>query len=130
MPAIDYADIVAGELALHDIRLCGGCEEFSNSHNRGFAVPDERVIHYSAQMRTRSTLWGFLHEVGHIVRGHGKATKLKRYEREQEAEDYAREAFRAYGIPAPRKVVALGRRYVSRMKRWGKNIARGRRDAA
>lgn len=125
--AIDYADIVAAELAAHDISLCTGCENGA-SHSRGFATPDSKTIHFDKQMATRGTLYGFLHEVGHVVRGHGKASKLRRWQEEQQAEQYARESFQAYGLPVPRKQVALGNAYVKRMARWGRNIAAGRRS--
>jgi hypothetical protein len=123
---MDYQDIVSAELIAHDITLCAGCGN-GMSHSRGFAVPDSRTIHYAARMATRGTLYGFLHEVGHIVRGHGKASKLRRFEQEDEAETYARESFRAYGIAVPREKVALGNAYVRRWKRFGDRVRSGRR---
>lgn len=118
-------EIVEGELTANNITLCTGCANGS-SHSRGFATPDTRIIHFNKKMATRSSLYGFLHEVGHIVNCHGKASKLHRWEEEQEAEDYARHSFKAYGIPVPRKMVAQGNAYVARMARWGRNIAAGR----
>lgn len=119
---MDYQEIIKAELLAHDITVCAGCDNY-HSHSRGFAIPDKREIHYNAKGSTRSTLYGFLHEIGHIVMGHGKQCPLRRYEREAQAEQYARDSFRDYGIPTPRKVVALGKRYVKRMKQWGRNIA-------
>jgi len=124
---MDNLDIVQAELMANDITLCIGCDKFGASHSRGFAAPDSRTIHYNAKMATRATLYGFLHEVGHVVKGHGKASKLRRFEREQEAEDYARDSFRAYGIAVPQKQVAQGNAYILRMARWGRNSAAGRR---
>ena len=125
---MDYQDIVAAELIAHNITLCTGCED-AGSHARGYALPDAREIHYSAKMATRATLHGFLHEVGHIIKGHGKASKLKRWEQELEAEEYATTSMRIYGISVPRKTQTRGSSYVARMKRWGRNIAAGRRRA-
>lgn len=119
-----YREIVAAELAANNIELCTGCCNTS-SHSRGFAEADKRVIHFNAKMATRGTLYGFLHEVGHIAKAHGKSSKLRRYEREQEAEDYARESFRQLGLAVPRKQVVLGNAYVARFKRFGDNVRRG-----
>ena len=124
---IEFSDIVRAELIANDITLCAGCEGY-HSHTRGWAYPDKREIHYGAKMATRKTLHGFLHEVGHVVLGHGKSCKLKRFERESAAESYATKSIREYGIPVPREAVALGKRYVSRMKQWGKNISEGRKS--
>lgn len=123
-----YQEIVEGELAANNIEICRSCCS-RQSHDRGFADPDKRVIHYSAGMATRSTLYGFLHEVGHIVKGHGKASKLRRYQREQEAEDYARDSFRVYGLAVPRKQVAMGNAYVARFKRFGDRVIAAKRSS-
>lgn len=122
---MDYQEIVAAELIAHDIVLCTGCSN-GLSHNRGWAYSDTREIHYSKKCATRATLYGFLHEVGHIVREHGKKCKLPRWAKEQQAEEYAQDSFRQYGLTIPRTKRAHGTRYVSRMKRWGRNISRGR----
>lgn len=126
---MDFSEIVRAELIAHDITLCTECERY-HSHRRGFAVPDKREIHYAAKCATRKTLHGFLHEVGHVIKGHGKACQLKRFEREAEAERYATESLRMYGIAVPREAVALGKRYVARWKSLGKRISRGRKEAA
>jgi hypothetical protein len=118
---MDYSEIVAGELQLHDIKLCAGCATY-HSHTRGFAVASTRTIHMNAKFARRSTLYGFLHEVGHIVSGHGPNSKLRRYQQEQEAEDYARQSMRAYGIAVPRCEVQKGDAYVARFKRMGDNV--------
>lgn len=113
---MEYQEIVKAELMANNIGLCTGCDSY-NSHTRGFASADSRIIHYSRKCATRATLHGFLHEVGHVVKNHGKHCRLKRWQQEQEAETYATESLKAYGIPVPRKAVALGKRYVARWKR-------------
>lgn len=124
----DFQEIVTAELMAHNIKLCrGGCF-LKQSHSRGFAVPDHRTIHYSKRCATRSTLLGFLHEIGHIVKGHGHSCQLQRWEKESQAEEYAKESLRALGITVPRKRAGRGRRYILRMKRWGNRIAAGRRS--
>lgn len=125
--AIDYAEIVEAELAANDITLCADCDRYQ-SHKRGFAAPDSRIIHYDAKMATRGTLYGFLHEVGHVIKGHGKSCKLRRWQKEQEAEAYARESMRAYGIPVPLKNVQAGDAYVRRFRLFGERVAAGRRN--
>lgn len=125
---MEYADIIKAELIAHDINLCTGCDSY-NSHARGYATPDDRTIHCSAKGATRMTLCKFLHEIGHIVKGHGAKCKLRRYEREEQAEAYAKQSMKDYGIPMPRKRARRSASYVNRMKRWGNNIARGRQLA-
>jgi hypothetical protein len=118
-------EIVRAELKEHGIKLCGGCD-LRQSHRRGFAVTRTRTIHLSQKMATAATLYGFMHEVGHIVRGHRPGRGLRRWEQEREAEDYARERFRALGLPLPAREVERGDAYVARMKRWGDRALLGR----
>ena len=120
---MEYQEIIKAELIANNINLCK-CER---PHSRAYAVPDERVIHVSKKGATRNTLATYLHEVGHVVNGHGKKCKLRRFQREQEAEDYARESFKCYDIPYPRKRSRLSRGYVSRWKRIGDKIRRAKR---
>ena len=119
-------EIVQAELLANGITLCTGCNE-GYSHTRGVATPDSRRIHYSLKCATRGSLYGFLHEVGHIVNGHGRSSKLRRYQQEHEAEVYARESLRMLGLSVPRKQVALGNAYVARWKRFGDNVNAGRK---
>lgn len=119
-------EIIKAELMAHDINLCAGCESYS-SHLRGYAVPDKRTIHYSAKGATRKTLYGFLHEIGHIVMGHGKTSPLRRYEQEAQAEEYARRSLQEYGIAVPRAAVSLGNAYVRRWKQFGDKIKKSKR---
>jgi hypothetical protein len=120
---MDNQEIIKAETMAADIKVCNGCDRY-HSHSRGFAVPDERTIHYSAKGATRKTLYGFLHEIGHIIKGHGKTCKLRRFQREAEAEDYARKSLQDYGISVPRKAVVLGNAYVKRWKRFGDKISK------
>ncbi len=123
MPNPAFAEIVLAELAANGLTLCRGCEHLG--HKRGFVLDSQpSVIHLDRECSTRSTLHRFLHEVGHAI--HDKR-RMKRWQREEQAERYATESMRQYGISVPRKVAGLGRAYVARMKRWGRNIAAGRR---
>lgn len=117
-------EIAQAELLTHDIKLCTGCGH-NSSHKRGFATVDSRTIHYNKKLATRATLYGFLHEVGHIVHGHGKQSKLRRFEKEREAEEYARQSLRQLGIAVPSRCVQRGNEYVARMKRFGDNVRAG-----
>lgn len=119
-----YAEIVRAELMAHDIRLCRGCD-FYNSHKRGFANRDTRTIHMSAEFATRSTLHGFLHEVGHIV---NNTDDMRRYEREKAAEQYARRSLRIYGVRISRKVVQKADAYITRFKEIGDKIIAARQE--
>lgn len=124
---MDNQEIIKAELMANDITLCSGCDSYS-SHSRGFAVPDKKTIHYSAKGATRTTLYGFLHEIGHIVMGHGKNCPLRRYEKEAQAEEYARKSMKEYGFAVPRKSVVLGNAYIRRFKRFGDNIKKSRKE--
>ena len=118
---MDYQEIARAELMANDIKLCRGCDN-GYSHNRGWSFTDTRTICLSALFATRTTLYKLLHEVGHIVSGHGRTCKLRRYEKEAQAEEYARLSFLMLGIPCPRSRVAAGNAYISRRKRTGDRI--------
>ena len=121
---MDYQAIVKTELSKNKISLCSGqCN--LEGHKRGFVIWDEPVIHLESKIATRSTLHRFFHELGHAVLQH---KVLRSFQREAEAERYAFDKFREYGIPLPRKSVALGKRYVARKKRHGNNIIQGKRN--
>lgn len=121
---LDNQDIIKAELLAHEITLC----QCSKPHSRAYALPDKKEIHVSKKGATRNTLATYLHEIGHVVKGHGKNSKLRRFQREQEAEDYAKYSFKCYDIPYPRKRSILSRRYVAQWKRIGNNIKRSRRE--
>lgn len=95
-----------------------------SSHARGFVLDAEpRTIHLKSEIGTRSSLHRGLHEIGHAIHDQ---RGMRRFERERQAEDWATARMRELGYSVPRKVAAAGRRYVSRMKRWGDKIRRSR----
>jgi hypothetical protein len=122
-------ELFEAELALHGITWCRGCES-RHSHKRGFADAKTRTVHYAREIGTRASLHGGLHEIGHVVCGHGPGARPRRFEKEAEAEAWAMRRMRELGVPVSRKEQALGRAYVARMKQWGRNITAGRRGRA
>lgn len=118
-----YKEIFELELSTHGIRWCRRCVS-RNSHARGYAVVSDRIIHLDSEISTRSTLYRGLHEIGHLVRDQAG---MRRHEKERQANEWAERRLRELGIPVPRRMAARGKAYVARMKRWGKNIAKGRR---
>jgi hypothetical protein len=126
---MDYQEIVQAELLANDVALCTSCD-VGRSHTRGFTFADDRIVHYSKKCSTRNTLYGFLHEIGHIVKGHWARLKLRRFIREEQAEEYARESFRMLGLVTPRKRVAMGNAYVARMKSFGDKIIARKKNGA
>lgn len=119
-------ELFEAELREHKIRLCeGGCEHRS-SHKRGFVIPAERTVHYSAKVATRATLLAGLHEVGHVVMTHGRGARRRRWQEEQQATDWAVRRMRELGVAVPRKEIREYAAYVARMKRWGDHVAAGR----
>jgi len=118
-----FLQIFEDELSLYGIVWCTGCEKY-NSHKRGFAISKAREIHYDSKIATRATLHGGLHEIGHIV---ANTPSMRRWEQEASAEAWANKRMAELGISIPRKVRREGKAYVARMKRWGNNIAAGRK---
>jgi hypothetical protein len=112
-----------GELGRLDIRWCvGGCR-YRNSHRRGFATPG--TVHLASKIGTRRSLYGGLHEVGHVALGHvGRRGGKRRWQVEAEAEAWAQQRMRELGIEVPEEQVEAGRAYIARMRRWGDNISR------
>ena len=122
---MDYTQIVEVELRKNKISLCSGqCNDY-RSHKRGFVYSGEPVIHFDSKFATRSTLHTFFHELGHAVLNQ---KNLRSYEREAQAERFAFDKFKEYGIPVPRKTIASGKRYVSRKKRHGDRIKQTRQS--
>ena len=117
-------EIFESQLATHNIKWCRGCESY-NGHKRGFATTKDRTVHYDSKIATRGTLLGGLHEIGHIV---ANTPGMKRWMREASAEEWAVKTIRQFGISVPRKAHSDGRKYIARMKRWGKNISAGRKS--
>ena len=118
-----HAGIVSREFARAGVTVCRDCRA-KNSHARGFADLERRKVHYSAKCETRGTLFTLMHELGHIL---ANTPGMRRWEREKSATDWAMRWFHEHGISIPRKTTQLYRLYENRMKRWGKNIAAGRK---
>ena len=118
-------DTFEAELAQHGLAWCTGPCRFRASHRRGFATPG--IVHLDAKIGTRRTLYGGLHEIGHLVLGHTRRGGKRRWQLEAEAEAWAQQRMRALGLEPPAADVAAGEAYVARMRRWGDNISRSRR---
>ena len=112
----DYRALFEAELDSNGVAWCRGCDERS-SHRRGFAT--RGVVHYDTEIRTRITFYGGLHEIGHVVLGHHRRGRRRRFEIEAEAERWAQNRMRELGVPIPRKEVAAGKAYVDRLKAHG-----------
>lgn len=111
------------EIAAHGLSWCRECCSRS-SHTRGFVLDSEpKTIHLDSEIGTRSSFHRGLHEIGHAIHDQ---RKMRRFEKERQAEEWATRRMRELGFSVPRKVVAAGRRYVSRMKRWGDDIKRAK----
>lgn len=121
-----YYEIVEAVCSYFKITWCRSKATcgFAKDHSRGFA--NRGMIHLSAKIGNRLGLYRAMHEIGHVLWAHDRGTKV-RWVREKEAETFAREAFKALGVPVPRSVVKAGNEYVERMRRWGDNVAAGRR---
>lgn len=118
---VPYVDIVKAELMANNITLCENCNN-GCSHIRGTAFVSYREIHLASKFQTRSTLYRFLHEVGHIVNGdHGLS-----WEQERDANLYAYQTMRAFGISVPHQLRTDWKDYVLRKKRHGDNIRKGK----
>lgn len=86
------------------------------------------ISHYVITCPPLLTRWAlavYLHECGHIVHGHMtlQAGDLSHYEQELEAENYALEAMRHWGIPVPKTYLALMRAQLKRYKLKDDNYA-------
>ena len=110
------------ELARFDVAWCGGPCAYRSSHRRGFATPG--TVHLDAKIGTRRSLYRGMHEIGHVVLGHTKRGRRRRWELEAEAEAWAQERLAALGVELPEASVEAGRVYVARMRRWGDRVRR------
>ena len=110
------------ELAGYGISWCRGPCRYRSSHRRGFAAAG--ILHLDAKIGTRRSLYRGFHEIGHIVLGHAKRGRKRRWQLEAEAEAWAKQRFTELGIELPQASVEAGRAYVARMRRWGDNISR------
>lgn len=120
-PALSFLEIFEAELRKYGIPWCKG-ECGTRGHKRGFATLKSRIVHYDSKICTRATLQGGLHEIGHIV---ANVDGMKRWEKEESAERWANDRMRELGISIPRRILKLGKSYVSRWKRFGRNVAAG-----
>ena len=111
------------EIAAHGLTWCRECCA-NNGHKRGFVLDAEpKTVHLDSEIATRSSLHRGLHEIGHAI---NDQRGMRRFQKEQQANEWAERRMRELGISVPRKVAAAARSYVSRMKRWGNNIRRAR----
>ena len=118
-----FKEIFEKELKKNNLNWCKGCDE-SRGHKRGFVLhEDKTTVHYDSKICTRATLHGGLHEIWHCIHNE---KGLRSFEKEANAEKFANQKMREYGISVPRKTRALGISYVKRKKRHGDNIRRSR----
>jgi hypothetical protein len=117
--------VFESELALHGVAWCGGPCRYRSSHRRGFATPG--TVHLDAKIGTRRSLYRGMHEIAHVVLGHTGRRRRRRWELEAEAEAWTQRRFVELGVELPEASVQAGRAYVSRMRRWGDNVARAAR---
>ena len=121
---MEFRKIFEDELKKYNLNWCQGCDA-SRGHKRGFVLfKDKTTIHYDSKIATRATLHGAFHEMGHCL---NNEEGLRSFEKESNAEKFANDKFKEYGISVPRKTRALGVSYVKRKKRHGDNIRRGRK---
>jgi hypothetical protein len=114
--------IFESELERFGVTWCGGPCRYRSSHRRGFATPG--TVHLDAKIGTRRSLYRGMHEIGHVVLGHTKRGRRRRWELEAEAEAWAQQRLLELGVELPEASVEAGRAYVARMRRWGDNISR------
>lgn len=110
------------ELDRFGIAWCRGSCRLRSSHRRGFATAG--TVHLDAEIGTRRSLYRGFHEIGHIVLGHAKRGRKRRWMLEAEAEAWTQQRLTELGIELPEASVEAGRAYVERMRRWGDNISR------
>ena len=118
-------EIFEEELKKNNLSWCTGECNLRGGHKRGFVLrKDKTTVHYDSKIATRSTLHGGLHEIGHCL---NNESGLRTFEKEANAEKFANDRMKEYGISVPRKTRALGKDYIKRRKQWGDNIRNGRR---
>ncbi len=107
-------DTVAGWLEEFGVRACYSCGT-GKRHSRAFADPEiTGMIHCSEAGRTRSSLFTWAHELGHLRAPEGNRRTAHAYKSEYVATMFAVRLFQRDGIPVPQKVVDNYRRYVGR----------------
>lgn len=119
-----FLELFQLKLQVHNLEWCRSCCA-KQSHARGFVLHDDRrTVHLDSNVVTRAALHRALHEIAHCVL---PEFGLRRWECELQANRWAEDVMRSYGISVPRNVAAAGRSYERRMKRWGDNIRKGAR---
>jgi hypothetical protein len=114
-----YINIFLQELKKHNLNWCLG-ECGTKGHKRGFVLlRDKSTVHLNSNISTRSSLHRGLHEIGHCI---NDEKRLRSYEKEAKAEEFATKLMRNLGIPIPKKVSIKGKAYVQRKKLHGDNI--------
>jgi hypothetical protein len=120
---VTMKDILEAQLKKYNLSWCKG-ECGKTGHKRGFVLAkDKTTIHLDSKVQTRRSLHRALHEIGHCV---NDETGLRSYQKEQNAEKFAKAVMKEYGISVSRKMANSGKRYVARKKRHGDNIKKGR----
>ena len=104
-----------------DVRACPSCNHY-RSHNRGYVEWGSRTVHYAAGGHTRSTLFTWAHEIGHVACAHNG--RVPRYEEEYEATVFAVKLLRREDIPVPIEKLRRFRRYVLRKIRGRERAGR------
>ncbi len=82
---------------------------------------------------TRRQLYILAHECAHVALGHGSIkgkSRKPRHVEEMEAEQWAHDALRRYGVPVPRAMTVRAKRYVARKIRQAEARGAKRIDPA
>jgi hypothetical protein len=107
-----YLDTFKKELKAKRIKWCVGCPR-GISHKRGWAQKPSMVVHLDSAIRTISTLYRGLHEIGHLVI---RDIGVPFWEVEAAANAFAESRIRKLNIRLPQKVRNRWRRYVKRVR--------------
>lgn len=105
----------AAKLRLLDIadalvKEAGVKQHFIRRSLSGRAWPAEGRIE-APEGRTRKQLYILAHECAHVALGHNR--KKPRHVEEMEAEQWAHDALRRYGVAVPRSMTVRAKRYVA-----------------
>ena len=69
--------VFEAELQRVGVAWCGGPCRYRSSHRRGFATAD--TVHLDAKIGTRRSLYRGMHEIGHVVLGHARRGRRRRW---------------------------------------------------
>ena len=116
--AEQYAGIVAGLLAKHNITACYRCEcrgaGYAMGHSRAHAHIDERKICLASEPKGYSSFFTALHEIGHIVAENASyKSGVPRALAEHNATEWAYQILRAHELPIKRKTRRAYDAYIS-----------------